>query len=97
MGNDDSGFYIIMIPVGFIIIFILAIVASYYDGNKSDKNLDNSNFTNEWLSSKKVEDKDTTDYIRTIEVINKDTGKKYKLYIHSIHGDNPWYGIEEDN
>lgn len=81
----------------FIICIVMAIGFTIHDKRVSEDNLINSDFSNEWISSNKIKNQDTTDYIRIVEVTNKETGKKYKLSIHSVKGENEWYGIEEEN
>ena len=93
--RDNSGICMFMLAI--IIYIAFDVGSTIHDKRVSEDNLINSDFSNEWISSNKIKNQDTTDYIRIIEVINKETGKKYKLFIHSVEGENEWYGIEEDN
>ena len=95
--NDVCLFYIIFFIVGVIICLIFLAHSDYSNGKQSYHNLANSNFTNQLIEKKKVESQGNVDYIKTIEVINENTNKRYILYVHSVDEANSWYSIEEDN
>lgn len=96
--HNHAEYYFILIAIIIIsIIGIIALMLTISSDKKLDKELKSSNFDNTVISNTEPGDEVFgVDGVKTVEVTNKETGKKYMIKIHSNANSKFWYEVNEE-